>query len=305
MKQFISIATFFEPEKPENKGSLNKIQELIQKIEKVSTQGELILIIKDYNQYQNLSINKLSNENVQVKAVSTYKLSKDYIFENVAWQSAIGDILIYHPHCEYLIDYLENIIQYYTSSIDDSILFLVDNYDIANRSKRKFTFKRINQAYLKHSNETIPPETNGYVVNRFAINACFNNQKEQYDPLIALSTSGLSHSKFNPIKYNQNAVRSYKRVEDYGIFDVLDMLTYYTKHEVHKLLSCVIVMILILSTLLSYSFVNTIFISIFCASLGIVTSILIGLYPQFIVARQTFAAANEKNVVGHFEIKHL
>ena len=299
MQQFITISTFYDKSDEHHE----KIKELIQKVESISKQAEIILLMNDYTHFKNLDINQLSTNKVQVKAVSTYKYSKDYVFENVAWQAAIGDILIYHPEYSYLIDYLEQIIKSYTKN-ENHILFLVDRYDDMNRNKRRFTFKKINQAYLQHQNETIDPSTNGYVINRFAINACFNNQKEQYDPLIAIATSGLSSSKFKPDQ-EEGIGRASRKIKDYQISDILDMLTYYTKYGVHQLMLYSILIILFVTALLTTVFIHVPFIAILIGLIGIVFSILIGVYPQFIVARQTFAAANEKNVVGHFEIKNL
>lgn len=302
MKQFISIASIYNHDDDK---SLDLVKQLIKILDTNFEKSELILLVKNYKAFSHLdsSLN-LSTDKVQVKFVSTYKMSKDYIFENVAWQSAIGDILVYHSNITYLIKNIENLIKSYMSS-KNHILFLIDKYDSPNRKKRKFTFKQVNKAYIQHNHELIHPDTCGYVINRLAINACFNNQKEQYDPFIALATSGFEISNFEPIQHDNGLYLHNDNMNDYSISDVLDMLTYYTKHGVHKLILYSILVILLLGSILTFSFNHIPIISIFTCTSSIVFSILIGLYPQFIVSRQTFAAANEKNVVGHYQIKNV
>lgn len=301
MKQFVSVASVYN--KSDN--SLDSIKQLIKILDSNFEKSELILLVKNYHEFTKLDSSlKLSTDKVQVKFVSTYKMSKDYIFENVAWQSAIGDVLIYHSNITYLINYIENIIKSYLSS-KSHILFLIDKYDSPNRKKRKFTFKQVNKAYIQHSNELINPDTCGYVINRLAINACFNNQKEQYDPFISLATSGFEISHFDPLQREGGLYIHNNNINDYSISDVLDMLTYYTKYGVHKLILYSILFILVVGSILTALLLHSPVLALFSAFSSIVFSILIGLYPQFIVSRQTFAAANEKNVVGHYQIKNV
>lgn len=304
MKQFISVASTYDTSSDANK-SLSSIKELVKILDEKFEKAELILLVKDYQLFSDLDESlHLSTNKVRVKFVSTYKMSKDYIFENIAWQSAIGDILIYHSRINYLIKNIENIIESYVSS-SNHILFLIDKYDSPNYKKRKFTFKQINKAYMQHKNELINPDTCGYIMNRLAINSCFNNQKEQYDPLIAIATSGLEISNYEPIQNKDGLYIPNNNINDYNISDILDMLTYYTKYGVHKLILYAILSILIIGSIISSLLIHVPILALFTCLSSVVFSILIGLYPQFIVSRQTFAAANEKNVVGHYQIKNV
>ena len=299
MKQFLSVATIYDKN---NQNIVSQSKKLVDQLSKIATNSELILLVKDYEFFSNLDLNlNITKENVQVKVVSTYKMSKDFIFENVAWQSAIGDVLIYHESIEIINSHIENIINNYEKS-QNHIMWLTNKSD--SRNKRQFTFERVKKAYSQHGS-IISKDTSGYVIDRFAINAGFNNQKEQYDPILSLATSGLKSHNMELLNDSSNQTNYSVSHNDYQISDILDMLTYYTKFSVFKLLSCISFIILLMTSLLVTISISIPFLSFLFGALGLISSICILLYPFFIVARQTFAAANEKNVVGHFEIKKV
>lgn len=296
MREFISIATIYHKQT----NNENQVTQLVEELSNLVEHSELILLIRDYQDFNSqLFEHELSRNNVQVKIVSTYKYTKEYIFENIAWQAAIGDHLIYDQSLNYILHNIEKLIEHINQK-NHHICWISHGQNNTLSKTRQRTIEKVNDEYSQHGH-IISSNTQGYIIDRYAINAGFNNQKEQYDPFLSLATCGLKSESIELIKsFNEQE----DHFDNYDTFDMIDMLVYYTKFGAHKLLT---MPLMILVAFMSILF-TTIQIPILHQMIGfttIIAIVLIVTYPHYVAIRQTFAAANEKNVVGHFEIKKV
>lgn len=305
--KYVSVSLFTRPGKFDvdwRKKEVDFINSTLFWLSSTVKQSEILVTVHDNRSLEYFSSQQFNVvDNVEIRFVSTTKLSKTYSKHNLGHRAAIGDIICHFD----MSSNIEHVSPAEILKFDEldqyHIIFIVDHS--ITRSNR--LYYEMNCAYQF---QIIPDGTQGFVVTRQALNIAFNIETQTYDPFIALGLSGLLTSTRSITHLEKPDSKRYDR---YSKRDLIELLLVNTNesgiNEIRKYYYKVMLVVYALSIVGLYNYLSklphammfVLFIT-FAIICRLVEKGLAYLEANYILNKHILAAAKNKQLVGQLNI---